>query len=325
MPGVHDGIAFTKPAFDVVNGTNSIQNDLIDGSTVWLDLDEPGPAARLKMAAVFLRNQYRFFTILHAADGVHWSVFLEKSGPIEDRSSVYLDPFRRPRKWIYSIKSAPPPDAGGPFGRSRSYVDSAVLGVGADWKSTHDHAWANADIADPAWGCGGPEEGNYTQLYNLDAVAFESLIVGSFSIFTGKHCAGGENQSSTESGRWVYNRTGEWDSVFAGFSRDGFHWFRPKVDGKHKVFLPMDDTLVTGSPPNWRWNKANVQSVGGGFTVHSDASSRSSAMTSVLRIYVGARSALIKLEAMPPRDSQNSVVMGLPASPRLMPWPVQGS
>jgi hypothetical protein len=32
---------------------------------------------------------------------------------------------------------------------------------------------------------------NMTQLYNLDAVAYESVIVGFFSIFTGKYCTGG--------------------------------------------------------------------------------------------------------------------------------------
>ena len=57
-----------------------------------------------------------------------------------------------------------------------------------------------------------------------------------------------------------------------GFIGNGFHWYRPVIDGRHRVFLPMDDTKVTGSPPSWRWNKANVQSVGGGFTIHSDAS-----------------------------------------------------
>lgn len=294
-----DGIEFTKPIFDVVNGTNIVQTDPIDGSTVWLDLDEPDPAARYKMAAVFARNKYGAYTILHSADGVHWTVFLDKTGPIADRSSVFLNPLRRPRKWIYSIKSGPPPDTHGPFGRSRSYWESADLGVGADWKSKYDHAWTNADVFDPPWGCGGPEEGNFTQLYNLDAVAFESVIVGLFSIFTGKHCAAGENQSATDSGHWVYNRTGEWDSVFTGFSRDGFHWFRPVIDGKHRVFLPMDDSIVQGSPPDWRWNKANVQSVGGGFTVHSDPTPQAegqlrvgsgmSSSNSVLRFYVGAR------------------------------------
>ena len=141
-----DGIEFAKPSFDVVAGTNIVQNDPIDGSTVWLDIDEPDPAARYKMAAVFRRNKYGCYTILHSGDGIHWTVFLEKTGPIADRSSVFLNPLRHPRKWIYSIKSGPQPDALGPFGRSRSYWESKDLGVGADWKSKYDHAWTNADI-----------------------------------------------------------------------------------------------------------------------------------------------------------------------------------
>ncbi len=32
------------------------------------------------------------------------------------------------------------------------------------------------------------------------------------------------NHSDAESQN-VYNRTGEWDSVFTGYPRDGFHWF----------------------------------------------------------------------------------------------------
>ena len=40
-------------------------------------------------------------------------------------------------------------------------------------------------------------------------------------------------------------------------------WSRPVIDGKHRVFLPMNDNPA----PPWKWNKANVQSVGGGFLV----------------------------------------------------------
>ena len=76
------------------------------------------------------------------------------------------------------------------------------------------------------------------------------------------------------------NRTGEWDSVFIGYSRDGFHWSRPIIDGKHRVFLPMSDVVVKEGSTAWPWNKANVQSVGGGFTVQRD---------SPMRFYVGAR------------------------------------
>ena len=76
--------------------------------------------------------------------------------------------------------------------------------------------------------------------------------------------------------------------IFVGL-RQGFHWSRPVIDvktgvetphGKHKVFLPMNDDPA----PPWVWNKANVQSVGGGFLV-VDGDPKIDA----LRFYVGAR------------------------------------
>jgi hypothetical protein len=35
------------------------------------------------------------------------------------------------------------------------------------------YAWTSADKFDPPWSCGG---GNFTQLYNLDAVAYETVL-----------------------------------------------------------------------------------------------------------------------------------------------------
>jgi hypothetical protein len=292
-----DGIKWDKDTYDVVPGTNIVYNHHFDGNVVWLDLDEPRPGARYKQAAVLESNKFRCYTISESSDGVHWNTTNPCTGPIEDRSSIFLNPLRSPRQWVYSIKSAPKADVTGPYGRSRSYWESDELGVGADWSShsfsaqaqdrAHDnhrpaYNWTSADRFDPPWSCG---SGTFTQLYNLDAVAYESVIVGLFSILTGKRCKDGRNHSDAES-RPVYNRTWEWDSVFTGYSRDGFHWFRP-VDlktGRHRVFLPQDTSKVvcnkTGGACNWKWNKANVQSVGGGFVVQNGGP---------LRFYVGAR------------------------------------
>ena len=176
---------------------------------------------------------------------------------------------RTPRQWVYSIKSGHTLPT---YGRSRAYWETPELGVGADWTSHNlqstqtengvgrgmAYNWTSADKFDPPWSCGTPTQ--FTQLYNLDAVAYESVIVGLFSILTGKRCADGRNHSDAESQN-VYNRTGEWDSVFTGYSRDGFHWFRPIDDsGRHRVFLPQDTSPVTcnadGSSCDWRWNKA---------------------------------------------------------------------
>ena len=102
------------------------------------------------------------------------------------------------------------------------------------------------------------------------------------SLFQGQKCS-------------PYNRTGEWDSVFLGFSRDvssclvpgtqgqgmlalvgylltlilvglrqGFHWSRPVVDLKTGVETPPEKggkhrvflPMNDDPAPPWRWNKA---------------------------------------------------------------------
>ena len=67
-----------------------------------------------------------------------------------------------------------------------------------------------ADEADPP----NPDEPSFpAELYNLDVIAYESINVGLFAIFRG--FGGGSNRI-----------TGELDELHAGFTRDGFHWFR---------------------------------------------------------------------------------------------------
>jgi hypothetical protein len=73
------------------------------------------------------------------------------------------------------------------------------------------------------------------QLYNLDAVAYESVLLGLFSIWPGQP----EDRPKP-------------DYVSLGFSRDGFHWHRPD----RRPFIDVSERY--GS-----WNWGNVQSAGG--------------------------------------------------------------
>ena len=65
----------------------------------------------------------------------------------------------------------------------------------------------------------------YGARYNLDGVAYESVVIGLQSIITGKRCVP----------RAPFGRGGEQDSVFLSFSRDGFHFQRSPV--RHEVRL----------------------------------------------------------------------------------------
>ncbi|MBN2270526.1 MAG: hypothetical protein JXN61_07930, partial [Sedimentisphaerales bacterium] len=79
------------------------------------------------------------------------------------------------------------------------------------------------------------------ELYNHDAVGYESLMVGLFAIWQGPPnnvCAELKIQKRNE--------------LLVGFSRDGFHYYRP------------DRTrFLTVNPTEGAWNWGNVQSAGG--------------------------------------------------------------
>ena len=72
-----------------------------------------------------------------------------------------------------------------------------------------------------------------TQLYQFDGIAYESVVVGLFSIITGKRCKPPR----------PFKRGGEQDAVYVGFSRDGFNFQRSPV--RTTAFLPMSTKLHT--------------------------------------------------------------------------------
>ncbi len=221
-----DGIHWTKPELDVFPGTNLVQKGRRDSSTVWLDLETDNPQSRFKMA-YYTGGRLVLQT---SADGIHWSEPVH-SGPTGDRTTFFYNPFLK--KWIYGIRAS----ASG-FGRIRKYWEAVDFLGDAQWKSGEPVLWVGADNADP------PREDlkTPTQLYNLDCVAYESLLLGWFTIWRGQ-----------PSDRAKPNE------VCVGFSRDGFHWHRPD----RRAFNPV-------SEKQGDWNWGNVQSAGGGCLVVGD-------------------------------------------------------
>jgi hypothetical protein len=110
-----------------------------------------------------------------------------------------------------------------------------------EWKDNEPVPWVAADRLDaPSRGPGDlPAE-----LYNLDAVGYESLMVGFFSILHANTRLGGQPKIN---------------DVMLGFSRDGFHWHRP---WREAVIAVSNDPAT--------WNYGNVQSVGGGCLIVGD-------------------------------------------------------
>ncbi|MBN1421365.1 MAG: alpha-galactosidase [Planctomycetes bacterium] len=226
-----DGIRWEKPALDVVPGTNIVEPNDRDSATVWLDLREPDPARRYKLFLSRRHGPSRALSISFSRDGIHWGEPVAWSGPCGDRTTVFHDPFRD--AWVYSIRDYVPGD-----GRVRRRAMSPDVLAGARWEAGEPIPWVGADRLDP------PREDlkGKPELYNLDAVAYESLLLGLFTIWPGQ---------PRDRAKPNY--------VALGFSRDGFHWQRPD----RRPFIGV-------SEKRGDWNWGNVQSAGGGCLVVGD-------------------------------------------------------
>ena len=252
-----DGIHWDKPALDVVPGTNVVLQDeeglRRNSSTVWLDLDEGDPARRFKMFRVVIRETRRadgpvsldkWMRLHFSPDGVHWTLAGE-SDRCGDRSTVFYNPFRK--VWVYGVR-----DGSREVSRCRAYCETAEPLKVARWGHTKTHRknWVGADRLDPDRSDldlrrvpERPWDLVPSQLYNLDCVGYESVMLGLFSIWRGH----------PKRGRPKINE------VCVGFSRDGFHWSRPD----RRAFCPVSETKEA-------WNFGNVQSAGGGCLVVGD-------------------------------------------------------
>jgi hypothetical protein len=224
-----DGVAWTRPVFDIVPQTNIVSKAQRDSSTVWLDLHERDPKRRYKMS-LFDDHGLNLYV---SSDGVHWTP-IGRTGYTDDRSTFFFNPFRK--VWCFSLRANQYP--GSISGRYRKYWESPEFATAPAWNGRAPVAWVKSDSRDYAR----PGVAARSELYNLDCVAYESVMLGLFSVWRG--------ESSTRE---------KINEVALGFSRDGFHWHRPH----REALLPVSD--VAGS-----WNWANVQSAGGGCLVVGD-------------------------------------------------------
>jgi len=229
-----DGLQWVRPTLDVEPGTNRVlPMDLhCDSWTVVLDYWAKDPQQRYKMFMRGPGGQMPGVSMV-SADGVHWTQRVE-SGPTGDRSTMFYNPFRK--KWVYSLRS-------GFRGRSRHYWECDDFLAGARWKPDAPAVWAAADrldLPDPQIGC-------KAQLYNLDAVAYESLMLGCYEMHLGP--------PNEECGKLGLPKITELNFAY---SRDGFHWSRP--DRRPAIRAERRDV----------WDRGYVQSLGNLCCVRGD-------------------------------------------------------
>ncbi|MBU6300087.1 MAG: glycoside hydrolase [Verrucomicrobia bacterium] len=212
---------------------------------VWLDLNARTPEERLKYLTCWehvpvAQRPPGFHHSLQVSDGKTWSDAVPTTSAAGDYCSFFHNPFRG--KWVFSIKR------GTSRGRSRFYFESDDFLQGGDWQ--RDVYWTGADRLDAPEPLGGyPGAGDAPQLYTLNAVAYESLMIGLHAIHRGPEngiCSQGGFPKLTD--------------LELGFSRDGFHWDRPDRRG-----------FLRGSRVDGAWDRAYLHGTAGVMVILDDA------------------------------------------------------
>jgi hypothetical protein len=215
-----DGLTWTRPDLDVNPGSNQAlpAGFEVDSYGIVPDWEAADPQQRFKLFATHPGSPMpaQSFT---SPDGVHWINPVD-TGTTGDRSSIFYNPFRK--RWVYSLRSHF-------HGRSRNYWECDNFLAGARWMPGDPVPWTAGDRLDA------PEPGykHKTQLYNLDAVAYESLMLGFFELHRGP-----------ENDRLVPMGLPKLNEISFGYSRDGFHWDRP--DRRAHIPASRKDTWDRG-------------------------------------------------------------------------------
>ena len=251
-----DGIHWDRPDLGIEPGTNKIltydgyepekltgEGDFRylrpDSTTVFLDPDAP-PSERYKL---FLRNPGGKYPGIAAvsSDGIHFRDFRITS-PVYDRSTVFYNPFRK--KWVYSIRDTWQTGRGAWGERARNYRECDNYLDGACWNPEEAHPWMATDDLDLP----NPYIGFTPQLYNVDCVGYESIMLGMFQIMYGP-------ENNLCEARGVPKIT----ELIPMYSRDGYHFSRP-----------CRESIIQASIRNGAWDRGYVQSVGGVTIIHGD-------------------------------------------------------
>lgn len=238
-----DGINWTRPDLDVIEGTNIVlRRGAPESNSLLMDLHEPDPAKRFKYF-YFQAGGTPAWAMMyrHSPDGIHWSDSQWRSGQCGDRTAVFYNPFRK--KYVFLIRAK-----ANRSGRAKRYWETGDVNDAASVKWPGEGA---ATALTPLWVRSAlgkdftrPEISDMPQLYHLDAMAYESVVVGLFAIHRGRF-------ASRSDGRPVQPGRPKCNELMVGYSRDGFHWHRPE----HDTFLGVSEQR--GS---WRWG--NIQPVG---------------------------------------------------------------
>lgn len=217
-----DGLHWERPLLDVVPGTNrflpNIPGYMRHNASVVLDHEATDPAERFKLFAFYragtgswprkdpvpMPDPVEIAFLSTSPDGVHWTE-RGRTGPCGDTTTLFRNPFRG--TWAYSIRTFL-----GARGRGRSYFEHPDFIESARWTRQTARHWLQTDALDRP----DPRLQLRPELYKMDAMAYESLMVGLFGLYYGppNDVAWAEGVPKTV-------------DLHIGFSRDGLRWNRP--------------------------------------------------------------------------------------------------
>lgn len=236
-----DGKNWDRPELPTQWGTTPNTNEVlptffdVDTYSVIPDWNEDGTLRRYTLSLRAVGARDRGAMLMTSEDGIRW-VPQSWTGGLGDKSTHFFNPFRN--QWVYSIRSWPNNEVK----RSRSYWESDTFEEG-HWRRGQPPFWLRTDRLDLP----DPDIGAKPQLYNFDAIAYESIMLGFFQLHLGP-----ENDYYKEIGLPKVT-----ELQFA-YSRDGFHFDRPD----RRAHIPAERRDV--------WDRAYVQSVAGACVVMGD-------------------------------------------------------
>ncbi|SEO03212.1 hypothetical protein SAMN04488134_103170 [Amphibacillus marinus] len=231
-----------------------------DGAAVWLDYHASEKDERYKLLVFFREFDFEInhyhkkpkhshdipgsippterAVLFKSANGIDWTEVTDV-GPCGDNTGFFYNPFTK--KWVFSLRTFSSLDS---RIRTRGYYETEHFFKGANWTAENISFWSRTDIYDM------PDEqmGYYTQLYDLTAVPYESIMLGVFNVFMGPP----NNVSGIRKQPKICD-------LKLGYSRDGFHFSR----GDYANF-------ISSSREEGTWNYGYAHAVNGGCIVVED-------------------------------------------------------
>lgn len=175
-----------------------------------------------------------------SANGIQWRDNKTPSQAVTDRSTIYKNPFRN--VWAWSMRHNVRLNSSDPYTvRARDYYENADPASGnqnakAELSKFWFGPWPN-EQKHPSYHNNDGAPG----IYNLDAMPYESIMLGFFSVWQGP-----ENDVCSKDN--VIKR----NQIMVGYSRDGYSWQRDDMN----PFMAVSDNRAD-------WNNGNLQSVVG--------------------------------------------------------------